>query len=277
MLGAFFAEGQSSLFDWKFWLCLIGASLAHLGANSANDYFDWIRGTDKISWESIPELRQEQISGSNVLAEKLMTTKQAFTSVVMFFSLAFICGIVLFVQIGWPILLFAFIGFSLGFFYCSPKIGFGYVGRGLGELGIFFAFGALPVVGTYYVLGGQNILESFLSSIPLGLIAVMILFHHHFSHIETDAKSGKNSPPVILGRKNAKILAYALIIFSIISILALIAEGIYPTISLISIIPLLVLIFLPWENNLSGDILRMKHVSALSLSAGFLLALLVLF
>ena len=267
--GAFFVIGIAAIYQWKFWFCLIGAIFAHLGANVANDYFDWTRGTDKLCRETTPELDKELICGSNVLANKLLSERQAVFVMIVFFGIALVFAVVLAVLVGWPVLLLAFIGFCLGFFYCAPWISFGYVGKGLGEIAIILAFGFLPFIGTYYVLGGNYYHDALIASIPIGLLGALVLFHHHYSHIEVDRACNKMSLPVVLGEEKSFLLLKFVIFVTIILIIVNSYFGIYPVTALISILPLFFLMCLRRPLNVKSAISMMKKAVPLIMLCGF--------
>ena len=64
-----------------FLIVLLGAVLAHFGANVINDYFDYIKGVD-----TRPE------HGSGVLTQRLMTPPQALVFALLLFAGAAVCG-----------------------------------------------------------------------------------------------------------------------------------------------------------------------------------------
>src|SRR5947208_3027259 len=94
-------------------------------------------------------------------------------------------------------------GFLLAFFYVAPPIRYGYIGRGLGEIGIFLSFGYLPLVGSYYVQTRHVTTTAVWASFVPGLLTTLVLFHHHFLHWRADASAGKMTPVAALGPERA--------------------------------------------------------------------------
>lgn len=205
---------------WKFLVCLIGMFFAHLGANAANDYFDELSGIDRFAFEKIPEGRGSQVCGSGILTSGKLTIKEARVVVVIFFSLAFVAGVILTITSGWPVALLAAVGFFFGMFYCAPPVAFGYVGYFLGELGIFFAFGPLPVIGAYFIQTGKFSWEAVIASLPIGLLTTSVVFNQHFAHVQADRAGGKRTPVVLWGEKPMRVVSKLLLIGVYISIIA---------------------------------------------------------
>src|SRR5436190_2084154 len=53
---------------------------------------------------------------------------------------------------GWPVLLFAGLGFFISVFYVAPPVRLKHIG--LGELGVFIVWGPLMIGGSYYCAAG---------------------------------------------------------------------------------------------------------------------------
>lgn len=236
-LGAVLAWYQGHSFHWiGFLLCLVGVWFAHLGANAANDCFDDVSGVDRIAHELIPENRGSTVCGSEIITKGLMTRRQGFIATAVFFLLAAVCGAVLFVDHGWPIVWLAVFGFVLGVFYCAAPIKFGYIGRGLGELGILVAFGPLPVLGSYYVQTGSLASSALIASLVPGLFTVSVLYNHHFSHASADRRVGKVSPVVVLGMRGARKITPALLAASYVALIINVVLGVFPPTTLIALL-----------------------------------------
>ena len=121
-------------------------------------------------------------------------------------------------------------------FYCAKPVAFGYVGHGLGELGILVAFGPLPVLGSYWVQSGSFSWSAVLASVPAGLLTVSVLYNHHFTHAAADAAMGKHSPVVVLGERRARKLSPAILALAYATLIANVVFGIFPWPALIALI-----------------------------------------
>ncbi len=276
VLGAALAWHQGHSFSWAgFLLCVFGAWFAHLGANAANDCFDDIAGVDRIAHETIPENRGSTVCGSEVLTTGLMSRRAGFIATGIFFLLALGCGAPLMLKFGWPIAALAAAGFFLGVFYCARPIAFGYVGRGLGELGILAAFGPLPVVGGYLVQGGVHIGSALIASLPAGLFTVSVLYNHHFTHASADAAAGKRSPVVVLGERRARMISPLLLAAAYGALVANVALGTLPPIALIALVtaPFIFRAYarLPKDNTVAASLAFLFVVVKANIATGALM------
>lgn len=282
VLGAVLSWYQGNSFRWfEFALCLVGAWFAHLGANAANDCFDDISGVDRIAHESIPENRGSTVCGSEIITKGLMTRRQGFVTTAIFFFIAAACGLPLFLKHGWPIVWLAGSGFVLGVFYCAAPIKFGYIGRGLGELGILIAFGPLPVLGSYFVQTGSFSWSAVIASLVPGLFTVSILYNHHFSHAPADKMAGKISPVVALGSHNARMISPLLLSASYAVLIANVAMGIFPPAALIATLtaPFIFRAYakLPKEERCSDSLNFLFNVVKTDIVTGILLVSAIVF
>ncbi|MFH1873819.1 MAG: prenyltransferase [Pseudomonadota bacterium] len=221
---------------WRFVVCLLGMFFAHLGANTANDYFDLKSGVDKFAYQNIPETRGSGLAGSDVLTRGLLTLQEARFVMAFFFSIALVCGLLLFWTSGWFVLTLAVVGFVIGMFYCAPPVAFGYKGFFLGELGIFLAFGPLPVIGSYYVQTGTWSWAVVLASLPLALLTTSVVFNQHFAHAEADRQGGKRTPVVLWGEKNMRLVTKLLLVGVYVSVILNVVLEIYPILALAALL-----------------------------------------
>lgn len=179
-------------------LILFALILAHASNNLINDYFDFKQGVDS------PDYPRTQYSPHPIVSG-LMTEKELLFAFLLFGIIEFIIAIYLTLKCGLPVLLFSLIGFLLSVFYVAPPLKLKY--RGFGELAIFFIWGPMITVGTYYVMSGRMPLHIWLASIPYGLIVTNVLFGKHLDKYDKDKEKGILTLPVLLGWKNAILFA----------------------------------------------------------------------
>ncbi|MFH1653495.1 MAG: prenyltransferase [Pseudomonadota bacterium] len=252
IFGALYAHSLGFPFKtFSFIITIVGVFFAHLSANTLNDIFDFKSGVDRFAYEKIPENRGSSVCGSEILTSGKLSLDEAKRAALIFLSIAGMCGGILFILNGWVIALFALTGLMLAFFYCAPPVKYGYIGRGIGEIAILISFGFLPVMGSFYVQAHSLNLKLLLASIPFGLFATLVLYNHHFSHVEADRAHGKNSPVVVLGKKNGRMVGSMILIATYIMIAANVMTGAYPKFSLISLITLPILLVA--QRKLKGD------------------------
>lgn len=175
---------------------MIAALLASLwiqiGTDLANDLFDGLRGADS-------PLR---LGPTRVTQTGLLTPRQVATAAVLSFGLAFAIGLYLTAIGGWPIMVIGLAGITAGVLYTGGPWPLGY--HGLGDLLVFFFFGVVAVVGTYYLHMGKVDGFSLLVSMPVGLTATAILAIDHLRDIEADLAVGKHTLAAQLGDRRAR-------------------------------------------------------------------------
>lgn len=212
VIGAVLAWQQRAYFQWGFFLLtLVGALSAHLAANVTNDVFDFGEGADQTAQQMIAE-GSTFVTGSQPLMSGNFSLRAYRGLAMALFALALLCGVVLTFFRPWA-LVFGSAGFLLAFFYVAPPLRLAYRGRGLGELAIFLSFGALPLLGAYYVQTGDTTPRVLLASIPIGLYTTAVLYFHHFLHWRADQAVGKVTPIVALGESKARIVGAILLSF----------------------------------------------------------------
>jgi 1,4-dihydroxy-2-naphthoate octaprenyltransferase len=209
---------------------VLGAFFLHLGANLMNDYYDTF-GSDPLNKNPTPFS-----GGSRVVINGEMSAKGLFIFASIFYILAGITGILLFLYGRKLILLFGLIGAMLGFLYSASPVSF--MSRGVGELAIFLAFGPVLTGGAGYVIAGEVDVAHFLIGIPFGIFTTAILWINEFPDIEADSTAGKRNLVVRLGVESAKTGYYLLILFGFLSIIILIITGIYPAYAIIGLFAL---------------------------------------
>ncbi|WDH82504.1 prenyltransferase [Paenibacillus urinalis] len=220
-----------------FLLTLVGAVSAHIFSNMVNDLWDYRNGTDTEAAETEGAIS----TNSGFLTTGTMSEKKFAVITWGFLVLAAVCGLILTIVSGWPILVLALVGALIAYFYVAPPIKFGYRGKGYSEIGIFISFGVLPVLGAYYVQTGEFAIAPLLLSLPVGMLTTMLLFNHHFLHWRADREIGKKTLVVMWGEERAlrlskimTVLAYVLLIVSVVFG----ALPVYGLLAVVSVIPM---------------------------------------
>ena len=180
---------------------LVGALLIQIGANLANDYFDYVKGVD------IPERKGPK----RVAQSGLIALPRLRLGIVVTFALAALVGACLVFVGGWPILFIGLASLLSSLAYTGGPFPVGY--HGLGDLFVFLFFGVAAVCGTYYVQALAINPMVVAASIPVGSLTVAILVINNLRDIETDRRTGKRTLAVIIG-PDATRLEYVLLLAS---------------------------------------------------------------
>lgn len=167
-------------------LSVMGAALAHLATNVANDYYDYLSGADS-----------QGSAGSRVIQEGKLTPAEMKRCFLIFYAACICIGIPLVIEGGWPILLFGLPGLFLSYYYVGPPLRLEY--RGFGEVAVGTGMGPLIILGSYYVQTGRLSTAPLLASLPVGLLVAAILYVQSLPDLEWDRRCGKMTLVVKLG------------------------------------------------------------------------------
>ncbi|MCS7133938.1 MAG: 1,4-dihydroxy-2-naphthoate octaprenyltransferase [Candidatus Caldarchaeum sp.] len=204
-----------------FILTIVGASLIHLGLNTANDYFDSKLGADEKNIQPTPFS-----GGSRIIQYGLLTSRQVATMSALFYAVALVIGLYLAFTRGLiPILTLMALGVFISYAYTAPPFKLAY--RGVGEIAVGVGFGPVIVLGSHFVQTQQFTAEAVLASIPIGILIALILYINEIPDSPYDAAAGKRTLVTRLNKAQVlniyKILlgiAYALIVASVLLQLA---------------------------------------------------------
>jgi 1,4-dihydroxy-2-naphthoate polyprenyltransferase len=125
------------------------------------------------------------------------------------FAVAIGCGTYLTAVAGPLILVVGVLSIAAGVLYTGGPRPYGY--EGLGELFVFMFFGLVAVNGSYYVQLERLDGLPFGLSLSVGLLVSSILVVNNIRDIETDARVGKRTLAVRLGRERTRTLYRAML------------------------------------------------------------------
>jgi 1,4-dihydroxy-2-naphthoate octaprenyltransferase len=229
LAGGLFVYWRGAQVHWvNLPLAMLGAFFAHVAANVINDVYDFRTGVDTLA----PTRDSPDFGGSNVLTGGLMTVGEGFAWGIGFGAVALGFGALIALSAGWGVLVPALAGALIAFEYVAPPLRFGYIGHGLGELGILIAFGPLTVGGAAWAVGGTWSNRAAAVGLFVGINIVAILYCHHFTHPEADRQVGKMSPVAVLGKELALRLAWLLPALSAATLIVLVAARVLPVLAL---------------------------------------------
>ncbi len=178
---------------------LAGALLLQIGANLANDYFDYVKGTDTVQRKGPTRVAQSGLVPLDHLQVAIAVT----------LALATLTGMYLIAVAGWPILVIGLAALVSVLAYSGGPLPFGY--HGLGDLFVFLFFGLAAVCGTYFVQAQTFTPVVISGAVSVGVLTVAILVVNNLRDIETDRQTGKRTLAVIIGSPSTR-LEYVLLL-----------------------------------------------------------------
>ena len=210
---------------WLFILTIVGGIMIQAGTNMINDWKDADR--DNENAEGIRPFT----GGSRMIQLGLVSRADMGFFGMILSAIAAIIGFYLVAVSGWGLVPLILYGLLAGVFYTAEKGKFSFINLapGLAEFLIATTFGVLMTMGAFYVQTGYFSLQAFLISLPVGVFISSVLLINQFQDAESDAKSGKKTLVVRLGKLKAKNLLIASFIagYAIIALLPVLGYTTY--------------------------------------------------
>ena len=179
LVGTGAAIGDGVFAAGPFVAALFGALCLQIGANFANDVFDFERGAD--TGDRLGPPRATQMG--------LLTPLQMKIGMWAAFLLAFLAGIYLVVVAGWIVVVIGLASIVAGLIYTGGPWPVGY--HALGDAFTFVFFGMVAVVGTYFVQAEAAPGMVWLAAVPVGCTVTAILVANNLRDLATDRAAGR--------------------------------------------------------------------------------------
>lgn len=200
VLGSLLAASEGCFDTAVFCLAVVTTLLLQILSNVANEYGDYMHGTDT----------EQRVGMHYSLAEGGLSAADFRRMIVVLVILGIVSGVVLvwaavdvlfsrdglvMIAIGAAAVLAA-LGYTLG------RHPYGYVG--LGDLFVLLFFGFASTGGSYFLMCGKMSALVLLPALGCGLLSVGVLNVNNIRDMETD-RATRRTVPIMLGERNAKI------------------------------------------------------------------------
>ncbi len=185
-------------FQWPVFLAtLLAAVLLQVGANYANDVFDFLKGADAQ--------RQGPL---RVTQSGLLSPRQMLAGTALVFVLAALVGLYLVEVGGVPILMVGALSILSAVAYTAEPFALAY--RGLGDVFAFVFFGLVAVGGTYYLQTLHLDVLALVVAIPPACLVTNILVVNNLRDLDTDRAVGKRTLATRIGDRASRLQYTAL-------------------------------------------------------------------
>ena len=181
-----FHDGDSNPFT--FLMTLLAAVLIQIGANFANDVYDFEKGSD----------REDRLGPQRATQSGLISPTDMKKTMWKIFALAIGVGFYLAYVGGWAIVIIGLASIAAGIAYTGGPYPLGY--HGFGDIFVFLFFGLIAVPGTYYLQTGSVTEFSLWLGAVMGMLATAILVVNNLRDRDADIISGKNTLAVRFGK-----------------------------------------------------------------------------
>lgn len=185
---------------WGPALAALGGALAiQIGTNFANDVFDAERGADG----------PDRLGPRRAVAAGLIAPAAMKRAMVAAFAVACAFGLYLVAAAGWPVAAIGIASVLAGIAYTGGPYPLGY--HGLGDAFVLAFFGFVAVCGTAYVQAGRVPAIAAWAALAVGALATAIIVVNNLRDRAGDARAGKRTLAVRLGRRGS-LVEYALLL-----------------------------------------------------------------
>lgn len=218
-------------------LCLLTAISLQILSNLANDYGDFVKGTDN----------DNRVGNVRALQSGNITVAQMKGAIILLVAISLISGVSLLItatkgEFNLPFLLFLGLGILAiiaAIKYTVGKRAYGY--SGLGDIAVFLFFGPVSVIGTFLLCNGlafewSNDWVVLLPTLGVGLLSTAVLNTNNIRDIVNDEASGKFTIPVKLGLKKARVYHTILVWTALIAFVVYLFIGFVHWVQLIQIL-----------------------------------------
>jgi 1,4-dihydroxy-2-naphthoate polyprenyltransferase len=173
-------------------LTLIAATSVQAGTNLYNDAADFERGVDQ----------PDRLGPARAVASGAIKASQVYLGAHISFATAWLAGCYLIWMGGWFIFLLAFFSTLAGYAYTAGPRPISTTP--FGEVTVFVFFGMVAVVGSYYLQTGAVNITALVLGALVGLPAAAVLMVNNYRDSETDAKAGRRTLAIVVGRAHSK-------------------------------------------------------------------------
>lgn len=192
---------------------LVICILMQSAANTLNDYYDYVKGSDSSSDNVDPT--------DAVLIYNNVNPRSALLLAIGFLVMAFVIGAYVIWMAGWIPLVLGIVGAAVVILYSAGKTPISYLPIGEAISGL--VMGGLITLACYQALTDVLDPRAFLWAIPAMLGISLIMFTNNTCDIEKDIVSERRTLSVLLGRNRARKLYHGIVYAWIVLIVALVA------------------------------------------------------
>lgn len=195
-------------------MALLGALFIQAGTNLANDHYDLKNGVDT----------EAHVGPVSALRAGLVSRFEVKVGFYICFALAAVCGVLLTMRAGWPVMVIAVASIMSGILYSAGKRPL--AALGLGDLWVFVFFGPVAVVGTYFVQTFEWNTAVILAGCGVGFWSMAIIDINNLRDADTDARAGRKTLSVRFGKAFARMeYLFCLLAASVIPVVIYLLTG----------------------------------------------------
>ncbi len=203
---------NETVVSWTIaWVTIVCALGLQILSNLINDYYDFVRGTDK----------KGRAGFKRALAEGEVSEKQMRRACLVTLAICIISGLYLVANGGWVILAIGVTALLFAWLYTATSHSLSYLG--IADIFVFLYYGVIASSGTYFLQTGGFSWEVFFAGAVCGLISMCVLLINNLRDMDDDRLAGKRTLPVRFGKKAGEGLM--LVVVLLMPVMAYLAFG----------------------------------------------------
>ncbi len=222
---------EDGIFDaGVFLLALVGTLFLQSAANLINEYADYRRGADQL----------KQAGQGMIIKRKILEPAIVCLGAILATLAGCLIGLYLLAQSGPLLWLIGIGGVLVAITYTAGPFPLAY--NGLGEVAVAIFMGPAIVVGAYYVMSPAvtqaRIADLCLISLPVAFMVSAILHANNIRDMDADHAVNKRTLAVIFGIRFARAEFIFLVIGAYVSQAVVVATGLMPPLTLLTLLTL---------------------------------------
>ena len=203
---------NETVVSWTIaWVTIVCALGLQILSNLINDYYDFVRGTDK----------KGRAGFKRALAEEEVSENQMRRACLVTLAICIISGLYLVANGGWVILAIGVTALLFAWLYTATSHSLSYLG--IADIFVFLYYGVIASSGTYFLQTGGFSWEVFFAGAVCGLISMCVLLINNLRDMDDDRLAGKRTLPVRFGKKAGEGLM--LVVVLLMPVMAYLAFG----------------------------------------------------
>ena len=184
-------------------LCFLFAFSMQIDANFINDYYDYLKGSD----------REDRLGPERACAQGWITLQAMKKGMIFTTLLSCFWGILLLRYCGWEMIPVGLLCVLFAFLYTAGPYPLAY--HGWGDVLVIVFFGFVPVGCTYYTMAHDWTWNVTIGCAACGLVSDLLLMLNNYRDREQDKISGKRTIIVRFGEKAGR---YAYLLLGIVAV-----------------------------------------------------------
>lgn len=228
---------------WVTGFCLLGALLIQIATNFINDAIDFDKGADTVQ-----RIGPRRATQSGLVSRNHMMWLAGATLLA-----AFLIGIPLALEGGWPIVFIGLVSIFLAYSYTGGPFPLAYIG--LGDFFVILFFGLIAVGGVYYLQTASYTMSAFVLGLQMGFLSTVLIAINNLRDVFQDRDASKKTLAVRFGVRFARFE----IIFLVLS--AFMLQLYWHSLGYVWA-TLLPFVFLPWAGLICVNVVKTDPSSA---------------